>query len=190
MEQTNFKITSGSYKFVVSILEDKYMYKVRYGGKKACVNFSVYKEEDKEFPNLDGVGYSADCSIGDPLENSSGTQAMVKSALYFLVWRFPFIKHVQFIDASKKTCKLNISIDLATFHFAKHGKTWYQDKFDAQLINKNQQKYIDRAKVLLDSNHDKDFEGFWTKHILKHAGNIKKVHTEQLHDILEERWIF
>lgn len=160
----------GKSKFIAIIHEDTYMYRVRYGGKKACVNFSVYKEEERqrrvrgmsiqEYPNLDGVGWSAECSIGSPLENGDGTQTMVKSALCFLVWRFPIIKHVQFIDASKKTCKFNISIDLATFHFSKHGKTWYEDKFDAKLINKNQQKYIDRANVSLDTKHEKDFNGF------------------------------
>ena len=138
-----YKISAGRFNFMASVDETPYLYRVKFGGSKVCVFFSVYKDdEDKDFPNMDGVGSDKHCDVHNTLHNKEGTILMIKSSLIFLLWRFPYIKHVQFLDTSKKECANKVYVDLATFHFAKYGKTWYQDHFGATPLRKNYLNYL------------------------------------------------
>lgn len=134
-----YKVYADANKFMASVQEYNDLYKVRFGGSRACLHISVYKNDDKEFPNLDSLTSKPDCNIQGNLPNKEGTVLLVKTCFKFLLWKFPFIKHIQFIDLSTKECFKQVSIDLSTFHFAKYGLTWYQHRFDAKPLDN---KYI------------------------------------------------
>jgi hypothetical protein len=130
-----YEITCDKNTFTACIIDDNDLYRVYYGGSKSCVSFSVYKDEDGEYPNMDSLGSSPKCNVQGNLEGKEGTVILVKSCLKFMLWRFPMTKHIQFIDSSTKKCANKVRIDLATFHFAKYGKTWYQDRPETLLHN-------------------------------------------------------
>lgn len=186
-----YKISCAPYKFYASIQEDTFLYKVRFGGKKAFIFFSVYKDEEAEYPNLDAVGFSPLCSYNIPLEDKEGTRVLVKSGIKFLCWRFPNIKQIRFLDTSKKKCQGDVQIPLPSFHFAKYGKTWYQDHFDAKPLNKNVTKYLERANVALDQLVKTDkFEAFWVAHVKPHLGKISlsALSSVDIYDVIKKHW--
>lgn len=75
---------------------------------------------------------------------------LLKSSLLFLIDRFHYIKHFQFIDASSVTCAKGVKVKFCTFYFAKYGKTWYQDKFKAKAMDRKARKAFEKANTALD----------------------------------------
>jgi hypothetical protein len=181
-----YKIETPHGTFRASIEETQNMYKIKYGGRKACVFFSVYKGYDEEYPNLDGLGTDKRCNVEESLDD---TVILFKSSLKFLIWRFSNIKYVQFLDTSKKECAGGIQIDLATFHFAKHGKTWYEDKFGARPLDKSKSKYFRRASEHLDNECPKDgFDTFYKENVMRFVESFQKVKKEDVYDMLKICW--
>lgn len=181
-----YKIQTPKGTFRASIEETNDMYKVKYGGKKACVFFSVYKGDDEEYPNLDAIGADKRCNVDASLED---TALLLKSSIQFLIWRFPNIQHIQFLDASTKECENGIKVDLPTFHFAKHGKTWYEDKFGAQLLDRKNKKYFERANIFLEQYHDKEsFDMFYKTNVMRFLHNFKRVKESDVYGMLKICW--
>jgi hypothetical protein len=183
-----YKIRCGSYTFSASIEETPDMYRVKYGGVKACVHFSVYKKYEEEYPNLDALGSGQECSNDGSLPSKEGTVILLKSSLKFLIWRFPLIRHIQFSDASSIKCANGIIIPLQTFHLAKYGKTWYQDKFNAKPIDKNVSTTLKKLSVKLDKKYNETFEVFYKTYILRHLSHMKGIKNDDLYDMLETCW--
>lgn len=181
-----YKIETPQGTFRASIEETQDMYKIKYGGRKACVFFSVYKGYEEEYPNLDGLGTDKGCNVEESLDD---TVLLFKSSLQFLIWRFPNIKYVQFLDTSKKECAGGIHIDLATFHFAKHGKTWYEDKFGAKPLDKSRSKYFRRASEYLDNECPQHgFDTFYKENIMRFVESFKKVKKADVYAMLQICW--
>lgn len=107
--------------------------KVYVGGKKRCACFSVYVDEDddSEEPNLDAVGYDADCNVAGDMLRGSGTKQMMLVAFAFLRWRYPRASHkIVLRDKSKIACRRG-DMYLSSFYVLHYGQTWYQRHFDA-----------------------------------------------------------
>lgn len=183
-----YKITCNGYKFVASVHEKHDLYRVKFGGMRACVYYSVYKEHEKEFPNLDALGSGNDCDNDGSLPQGAGTITLLFASLKFLVHIFPFIKHVQFSDTSSVRCAKGVKVHLPTLHFAKHGTTWYQDKADALPIDKKVIKAFDKARLHLESKYIESFDEFYNKHIKRHIHTFKAMKLEQVYDGLKTCW--
>ena len=189
-----YKITVSSpdkstkQRFTASVQEFNDLYKVRYGGTRACVFYSVYKNGDDEYPNLDSVGSYPDCNLSGDLSNKEGTILLIKSSMKFLLWRFPYIKHIQLLDVSTKECAGKVSIDFPTFHFAKYGKTWYQDHFDAIPLDKEIRGIMAKADKSLNKKYGETFDVFYKEYIKRHVENMKKVKKSDVYNMMFECW--
>lgn len=188
MEFYRIKVQHPSNTFIALVQEYDDLFKVKFGGTRACVYFSVYKKGEKEYPNLDSVGSHPECNLAGNLPNKEGTIILIKSSLKFLVWRFPYVKHAQFIDASTKECFKKISIDLPTFHFGKYGKTWYQDKLDAVLIDNNVKKVMEKANRSLETPYSVSWDAFFESNIKRYEGMMQKIEHKHFYDMLHICW--
>jgi hypothetical protein len=81
-----------------------------------------------------------DCGYSTFLMKGEGAD-MLRVSLQFLKSIFPTIRRFKFEDASKIDCgitknrKMEKPLSLAHLHLVIHGKSWYEDKFNAYLLN-------------------------------------------------------
>lgn len=186
-------VSSAGYNFDVNVkkLPDRYI--VQLGGiKTSCVFITIYREADaadRSEAQLEGISYNKLCSLKNTLEAGSGTIIMLNTALCFTKQLFPFVKSFRFKDTSKITCKNKVKVSLASTHFAKYGKTWYQHKFDAVTLFKDDQGKMDKAfSYISDINNKGDFHRFWKRYIEPHIGSMKGLKKEGLYDNFKECW--
>jgi len=138
MQKTNWKVTTGDFVFGATIRKpeklfssDNQQYMIEFGGTAKCIDITVYKNDEKAW--LTGLKHDELCAVNKPLATGDeGTVVMVKAAVAFVKFKFPFVTHFEFLDTSHIDCKKKTQLSLAYFHFAKHGNTWYGSKFDAK----------------------------------------------------------
>jgi hypothetical protein len=135
-----YKIRSKKYEFYATIQEYEHEHRIKFGGARQCINISIYP--DNNIPNINGISYDSECSIGKDLHPGDGTIEMVKSALRFVKDLYPNTKEFMLKDHSKIKCKNKIEIPLYYYYITKYGKTWYQDKFGAKPYVKEERKHI------------------------------------------------
>lgn len=127
------------------------MYRIRVGGKKQCIYISLASYD--EYAGLLTVKHDEDCvlscledgtsSADVCLPRSSGTVKLVCVALSFVLSKYPFIKGFVFEDHSQLDCLQDVKLSLTDYYIAKHGKTWYHDKFGAlPLLETHKQQYL------------------------------------------------
>ncbi len=172
-----YTVRAHPYTFAATVMQQGSFVRIRFGGigKKKCVHFGF--DVDDENPNIDGLGYDRDCVVQTAvtrahLEHTSGTLIMLKTAIWFLYHLYPNMGDVWFKDASHITCKANniggqpARVHLYQFYLVKHGKTWYQKKLGAMLIEPSA---TDDVKAFLryirDPRAKKDFDAFCAEYI-------------------------
>ena len=117
-----YTITSDSgNEYRVMIREMSPIYSIFIGAHKRCITITKFAHE--EFAHIEGISWDT--------KRSSGTIDMIRASLLFLIKLFPKLRYVSLIDESRIICNENTNVHLAQFHFLKHGKTWYEDKFSA-----------------------------------------------------------
>lgn len=116
------------------------VYRIRVGGATSCIYIMYDTYEDYAY--ISKAKHDANCVLQcldhtDPcqLERSQGTVKLIKTALLFTIQQFPKIKGFTFYDHSTIDCKDDVTIDLAEYYIAKHGKTWYEKKLNARLFD-------------------------------------------------------
>jgi hypothetical protein len=102
------------------------------GGKDVCVMI-VYKGPEKSM--LHWLGTNSQCELrGFPIKGDA-TKNMVYLATSVFRSLYQHVRHIQLIDSSSFKCALPDgklhSIVLREAHFLFHGKTYYEDKFNA-----------------------------------------------------------
>jgi hypothetical protein len=168
IEIFNYEIRDGRYIYQATIVKDSVseMDRVSFGGrKKNCVQYSVYwDDEEKLYPNLDGLNYNEKCTINSDLnlEKKHGTIRMLKASLKFLCHIYPDINGILFKDYSVMKCLENVRISLSEFYIAKYGYTWYQDKFSAvPYDNPNYYNELQELNRTLDKPLTLSFKDFY-----------------------------
>lgn len=125
--------------------------KVRVGGKKMCVTLSIYQEDD---PNLDALGYNELCNINGDHQQGEGSVHLLRAAWAFVIAYYYKIAKgwtgLLFKDVSIIECLGNNKQELAAFYLVKHGKTWYERKFNAKPDTRMQDRYHAGKKSLTD----------------------------------------
>ena len=106
--------------------------KVYFGGKKKCVTYSIYLEED-DTPNLDGLGYDENCNTSADLIKSKGTKHMLATSMMFLKHKYKtsISTSIQLKDSSTITCDGGYEMKLPYYYMLYHHQTWYQKQFKA-----------------------------------------------------------
>lgn len=139
-----------------------YMDKIVIGSKKKCLFFSIYFDSSE--PNIDTIGYSEKCSIGD---NMHGTLHMIKTGISFVKKMYQNylsknnITYFQLKDMSKIHCKSDYKQNLPNYYMMKYGKTWYEKHLGCYPHMLSKQKYEQDKTSLrnaLKSKPDLEFQ--------------------------------
>lgn len=136
---SHYQIRSRLYTYDVTIEEvvADLLHKVYVGGNQKCVIISVYF--DGTHPNIDGLGYDEKCNSDVSLPHGTGTVDLLTSAMSFVSHKYKntkfelkdksYVECDKIADGDKK-----LRIPLMYLHIIKYGKTWYEDKFNAQPV--------------------------------------------------------
>jgi hypothetical protein len=172
-------ISGGNYTFVVKrsiqsygdrILGRTY---VLGGDYTNCITISYkYSNNNPIEASLPHLLYEPECSVGSTLERGGGSEVMIKTALRHAYSEIPSISVFKFDDMSKIDClpkNMSISperkpvkpLNLAYFSIAYHSKTWYELRFNAEMIDKERYaNYRMSLSFLTDSAAKLPFERF------------------------------
>jgi hypothetical protein len=102
------------------------------GGKiKGCVFISPV---NNRVAVLERVSYDIRCNINGDMSRSYGTVAMIKAALEFAFFIHPNLKEIHLQDHSHVECG-ETALMLGPLYITLYGKTWYEQKFGARLLN-------------------------------------------------------
>jgi hypothetical protein len=144
--------------------------RVTFGYQKMCVAITVYPHDP--VGHLEGVSYNELCGINEftntnGLESGSDTVKMLKTALRFTCDLWSQVKSFSLKDSSSIDCNHGRKVSLNYLHLAKHGKTWYQDKFGAVPQTKDDEKYLVMLNETMEAPITEPFEWFYDKYILR-----------------------
>jgi hypothetical protein len=177
-----FFVTYPPYKFLAVVEEaGGGNLRITFGGKIACISISVYADDPDA--HISGIKYSKKCALPPsnangnanatlyPLERASGTEAMVSAALQFVFRRFRRVRGVTLKDKSHVRSEVvqGLEIPLQPLYIAKHGKTWYEAKFGAELESPDQRaRYAAGVAELRSLRLHGDYDEFFKSAILRH----------------------
>jgi len=183
-------INSGKYKFTVTtnvqLYEDRitcHTYKL--GGEYAdCVNISYkYKNNKPVKAMIPHLLYEPECAVASLLTKGSGTELMIKRAILYAYNDVPSVPIFEFEDDSNIDCvekqmgkppprKTVKPVNLEFFNIAYHGKTWYESRFNAQMIDSEKYKrYKKSLEFLTDPAKKPEFKNFLEIIENKHAAD-------------------
>jgi hypothetical protein len=178
VKQSTFDATDNDGQFV----------RITIGYKEKCVIIIVYTNDP--LAHIEGVSYKDTCAMNElsmkGLDPGVGTVKMVKTALLFSLQLYPHVEGFTFKDASIIECNHNKHIKLTYFYLMKHGKTWYQAKFDAHPIRLQHAKLLSTTN--LDNPIDISFEQFYADHISSYQRFMRMSKTE-VFDALKQSYI-
>lgn len=128
--------------------------KVYIGARKKCVSFSVYLNEngsidEDERPQLDGFGFDKNCNSKGNHLKGIGSVHLLNTALCFIVshYNLPEKTQFQFTDTSFIEC-IRYNMPLSVYYLVLHGKTWYEDKFNAEPLFTSKELFDMQKKTL------------------------------------------
>jgi len=176
---TDVVVQSGKYKFRIIRNIQKYedqiithTYKLG-GDYNDCVNISYFYNNNipikAKIPHL---LYEPECAIDSNLERGGGTELMIKTAIQYAFSQVKTITKFEFDDNSHIDCvEKNMTLppprhpikplNLAYFMIAYHGMTWYEARFNAEMIdNKKYKLYRKKIEFLTDSKEKPSFKEF------------------------------
>lgn len=143
------------------------------GDYASCITISYkYKNNTPIEASLPHLLYEPECSVGSTLERGGGSELMIKTAIRHAHSEIPSISEFKFDDMSKIDClpkdmsipperKPIKPLNLAYFSIAYHGKTWYELRFNAEMLDKKRYaNYRDSLSFLTDSMAKPTFERF------------------------------
>ncbi len=141
-----------NYIFLMEALKYDSDYSILFGDPRnpeesPCVELT-YEANTPRSIKLDGVLHDDRCSVGKKLQRRTGTVEMLQSALKMVIDHFPQVELVYFNDASGFDCQ-NKHVYLCYYSFLRHGKTWYEMHFNAQMMKTAKQEKLNNARERL-----------------------------------------
>jgi hypothetical protein len=156
MSQKKFIISAFGKKYYGKLTdtinsEKKHMYTFSLGGRnKYCITIAL-KPDAPEDGYIDNMEYNRACVKDGSLEHKEGTAHLGITAIWVFHTLFPHVKRFTLIDDSHIYCeedskqyKLNLAYD----YILKYNKTWYEDKFKAQLPQPLMKMYKESCAIL------------------------------------------
>ncbi len=176
MQNSRNIIKSGKYSFHVKreIMEyNGTIFARTYQIGGSCINISYkYSNGTPISVSIPHLLSELECTIGSDLERGSGTEQMIKESIKYAykdipslpIFTFDDNSHIDCIEKSRETTpprKLKKPLSLSLFSIAYHGKTWYELRFNAQMIDKNKyNKYREAVKFLTNPQSKVSFIEF------------------------------
>ena len=187
-ENTSYKVISATNRnneYIASLQDGDLMARINFGGShrnfQKCLQMTVYKnykdDSDSYFAHLDGISFNSLCSINGDLQRGDGTKDMIRTGLTFIFIKFPWLKGIKFVDASRVECLSSISstsnkkpteLKLHSLELAKCGATWYSKNFNAFPDKKRDCNTLKNAPVLLNDTfvkYHRNFAAFYKIYI-------------------------
>jgi hypothetical protein len=140
-----FKTKRGIFKAVLT--PQPFGYTVKVGGRSYldCINISITLQNGiVTKAKLGHIQSEPECGFGTLLENGE-TVDFIKGALQFCKEKFPSLHTIEFDDMSTIDCGISKDkepprrpekpFSLPHFSIARTGKTWYENRFGAKLID-------------------------------------------------------
>jgi hypothetical protein len=166
-----FKIKKNIQEFRERILI--HTYKIG-GDYDDCVNISyIYDNNNKPMKaKIPHLLYEPECSIGSNLNRGGGTELMIKTIIEYAHKDVPSINIFEFTDNSHIDCiekdlskspsrKAIRPLNLAFFSIAYHDYTWYELRFNAEMIDNIKYKnYRKKVSFLTEPKMKPEFSDF------------------------------
>jgi hypothetical protein len=115
-----------------------------------CLECQVFNESAQA--NLSKIEYNAQCSLTGKFERGHDTIAILSLLVSYIVKNFKHITSLVFEDYSYRNCSESLDIDLAPFHYALDGKTWYMSKMDAYFLDSSDAKEFQLKNLLFQDS--------------------------------------
>jgi hypothetical protein len=165
-----FKITKNIQSYRGEIIIHTY----KLGGiYEDCVHISYkYKDNLPVQVIIPHLLYEPECAVDSFFEKGSGTESMIKTAIRYAFNDVPSLPNFEFDDDSHIDCvekdmgkipprKPQKPMNLAYFYIAYYGKTWYESRFNAKMVNASKYaKYRESLRFLTDPSKKLDFPSF------------------------------
>jgi hypothetical protein len=177
--ETYTTLNTGKYSFRIKRNIQSYnnsilMHTYTVGGNyEKCVSVSYdYKDNVPIGANIPYLLYEPECSLDSSLEQGGGSEIVVKTLLRYTYKEIPSVSIFKFDDMSKIDCiprnmakqpprKVEKPLNLAFFSIAYHSKTWYELRFNAEMVDKElYAKYKERLTFLTDPQQKPEFKRF------------------------------
>jgi len=92
---------------------------------------------DVSIGNLPNLYYNMNCSLEHDFKRGVDTNMIIKVLQAYIKDNYPYIKYLQFSDASNRECDDGQFIDLAAMSYFTTGQTWYEKHFHAVLTHES-----------------------------------------------------
>jgi hypothetical protein len=187
----NFKIVRNIEYYRDEIWTHTYKVGGDYGD---CLNISYFYQNNKPvravIPHL---LYEPECAIGTTLDAGGGTEIMVKTALRYAFNDVKTVSIFEFQDSSHIDClqkdltkalprKMARPLNLAYFYIAYHGMTWYEARFNAEMLDKvKYNRYRKQVKFLTDPATKPSFDEFKAIILSAFASLEELIYVEKLY---------
>jgi hypothetical protein len=147
------------------------------GIKDDCLTFSIpiYKKEPIKLAYAQSTSDKVQCTLDSKEIKGDSTFKMICLG-FTIITEITDQRHIELDDMSHFTCDLpdgsRCEVELAPFMFAFHGKTWYESKFGAMLVNvKKRNQYIQMKCRLHDPKYKPSAYDFGGNESLKNMLN-------------------
>lgn len=157
-----YYIKTSKHKHKVTIKQELWGYSLNFGGKRyeKCIHIGVQTDIDGNVKTskISHIQSEQECSFDKVLENKDTIQ-FIQAALTYCKQIFPTLEKFEFDDMSHIECGVTEDtlpprrraqpFSLPHFSIAKYGMTWYEQKFNAKMLNHAKYKnYRDKVRRL------------------------------------------
>lgn len=182
-----FKNSKHIFKAVLT--KQKYGYTIKIGGRDYldCINITINLTDNIVTNAVIGhIQSEPECGFGTYLEDGDIVN-FLKASLQFCQYEFPSLKIITFDDMSNIDCGKSVSVNpprhperpfsLAHFSIARTGKTWYENRFGAKMIDEE-----------MYSKYRKSIENLYKKIDIPYSMFESISHVDEKHNIILEKY--
>jgi len=153
-----------------------------------CLSFILYTKEAQEImgndiiytANLMNIERLKECIMNDVsheyFEKYSSNIELLNEFLKYIKNNYSYIKEIKLNDSTYIPCNKTDTLDLLSYYIALHGKTWYEDKYNAYSKD-NYDKYKEQLKNYISKEFKSkiSWDIFYAKYILLGSNFAKNI---------------
>lgn len=163
------KIVYMGKNFKLTIFDSENNVRIFLGGHSNiyCLEGFIYKDInfdnkfiDKTVGILVQVYYDQACSLDGDFEKGIDTKNLIHLFLSIVKKNFKHVTQIQLTDASTKMCDNGSEVSLSNMLYARRGKTWYEQHFNAVLDTKDKAKFDNAVARFNAAKESMDWDNF------------------------------
>lgn len=139
-----YKIKVGSKHLKMSIYETENLINIYIGGPKLfCIHATVNKPESifvqrgihkLHVGSIEKIYYNQQCSLEHNFVRGVDTNMIIYLLCQYVRDKYSYVTHLQFSDASSRTCDNGTDVSLMVMTYLYSEMTWYQKNFEAIVV--------------------------------------------------------